>query len=179
MKKIWGNKGINKNKKMIRTKKEVWVEMFPFGEMCEKLVIEYLETNHKTFLMERRNDNKYDFMMATKNGIYTYEVKGDNFCVAPTILNGRKIQGTDSGNMFIEFQQSELPSGIEVTTADWFVYYYYHLDKLYFIKTEKLRELIAQNQFVIGTVWYDKKPNLGYLIPRDKFAHHFIICDIE
>jgi hypothetical protein len=52
------------------------------------------------------------------------------------------------------------------------------MSKLYFIKTEKLRELIKNNQFVVGTVWYDKKPNLGYLIPRDKFAEHFIIVDI-
>lgn len=164
---------------MKKNRKQIWAEKYPFGEMCERLVIEFMEKHHNTFLIERCNDNRYDFMMGTQHGIYTYEVKGDNYCIPPTFLNGKKIQGTDSGNMFIEFQQNELPSGIEVTTADWFIYYYFHLDKMYFIRTEKLRELINNNQFVVGTVWNESNPNMGYLIPRDKYAEHFIVYDMK
>jgi hypothetical protein len=160
-------------------KKQIYNKQLPFGKKCENAVIKFMEKNHNTTLLEQRDDNKYDFKMNTKKGILTYEVKGDKHCIPDEIREGKRIRGYDSGNLFIEFEQSGKPSGIEVTLADWYVYVYYYLGVMYCIKTDKLRQLIKDNDFVVKTVNDEETPNRGYLIPREQYKEHFIIYNIR
>ncbi len=121
---------------------------------------EYIDSNH---------DNKYDLKML-KNGVETtYEIKTDVKC-APLF---------DTGNIFIEYESRGKASGISVTKADWFVTHFLYLKEIWFIKSDKLRNLIQENNFPIfkdaGDIGSETH---GYLINRKKFKQHFYVQKI-
>jgi len=119
-------------------------------------------------LIHYNNDYRYDIRMEKDGKEMTYEVKTDVFCT-PRFNN-------DTGNMFIEFFSRDKPSGITVTEADWFVMYYKYLKEIWYIKTDKLKYLITQNDFFISEYSGDQGSNTkGYLIPRRDFTNDFII----
>ena len=69
-----------------------------------------------------------------------------------------------TGNVFIEFQSRNEPSGIETTTADWwFIYIKKDLSKCIRIKTDELRQLIKDKTFRI-VPGGDENTSMGYLI---------------
>ena len=105
------------------------------------------------------NDNSYDFVIKKGFEVKTYEVKTDFFI--------RK--DFDTGNMFIEYECRNKPSGISTTSADWYVYYYFNLDELWFIKTSDLKDLIEEYTFLTTFQSGDDNSNTrGYLIPRNE-----------
>ena len=139
------------------------------GNEGEMVVVNFLETKGLTHLSSN-NDNKYDVKMCDENGVeLTYEIKTDVKC-APLF---------DTGNIFIEFESRGKVSGIVVTEADWFVTYFKYLNEAWFIKTDKLKELIRENDFPtfkdagdIGSATH------GYLIKRKDFKKYFYVCKI-
>ena len=152
------------------------------GNEGEKVVIEFLEKKWLTYV-ESNKDNKNHFKIIAHNTQYsvyydynkarmkelTYEVKTDVKC-APLF---------DTGNLFIEYSSRKKPSGIEVTQADWFVTYFQFLNELWFIKTEKLRELIKNNDFPVFKDAGDHGSEThGYLINRRKYFEHFYVTSI-
>lgn len=114
-------------------------------------------------------DNKYDLKML-KNGVETtYEIKTDVKC-APLF---------DTGNIFIEFESRGKLSGISVTKADWFVTYFEFLKEIWFIKSNKLKKLIEDNDFPIFKDAGDiNSQTHGYLINRKQFKNHFYVSKI-
>jgi len=108
------------------------------GNDGEVAVIKFLESKGST-LIRTNNDNKYDLKMESNGKVTTYEIKTDVKC-APLF---------DTGNIFIEFSSRKKPSGIQVTQADWFVTYFQYLNELWFIKSDKLQELIKTNEFPV------------------------------
>jgi hypothetical protein len=101
--------------------------------------------------------------------------KTDVFCVPDTIINGRTIRGKDTGNIFIEFSCRGKDSGVKVTQADWFVYYYKFLGELWLIKVGELKDLITNNNFKVGVGGDPGSNSSGYLIPRKKFRDNFLV----
>jgi hypothetical protein len=80
----------------------------------------------------------------------------------------------DTGNIFIEFESRGKDSGITVTTAEWFVTYFKHFNEIWYIKSNKLRKLISENDFKKHTDSGDLGSNTkGYLIPRYQFKKYF------
>jgi hypothetical protein len=90
------------------------------------------------------------------------------------VLNGKVISGRDTGNIFIEFSCRGKDSGIKVTQADWFVYYFKYLGELWLIQVEDLRKLIRENNFRVGIGGDPGSDSSGYLIPRKKFRDKFL-----
>ena len=93
----------------------------------------------------------------------TYEVKTDVF-VSPK---------KDSGNLVVEFESRGKPSGINVTEADYYVYYMPKLNEVWNIKMDDLKNLIDNNNFKKvsgGDVGSDTKM---YLIRRSFYKKHF------
>ena len=138
------------------------------GNDGEKILVKYLEDKGCKFL-NFNDDNKYDIKMIKKNKITTYEIKTDVKC-APLF---------DTGNIFIEFNSRNKPSGINTTQADWFVTYFRFLKEIWFIKTSKLKKLIENNDFQqfknagdIGSATH------GYLINRKNFKQYFHVHKI-
>jgi hypothetical protein len=96
--------------------------------------------------------------------LVSYEIKTDVFC-RPDF---------DTGNIFIEFASRGKDSGITVTKAEWFVTYFKHFREMWYIKSDKLRELISENEFKVHNDSGDLGSNTkGYLIPRYQFKKYF------
>ena len=139
------------------------------GNDGETAVRTFLESQGATF-KESNHDNKYDLKMLVKGLEKTYEIKTD-VKVAPLF---------DTGNIFIEYESRNKPSGIATSKADWFVTYFLFLNELWFIKTETLRKLILENEYPtfkdagdIGSATH------GYLLPRKDVKEYFHVCKIQ
>lgn len=138
------------------------------GNQGEIVIKEFLEHKGCIFIQEN-NDNKYDLKMSKNNVETTYEIKTDVLCKPER----------DTGNLFIEFNCRNKPSGIEVSQADWFVTYFKFLNEIWFIKTSKLKQLIKDNNFYVIKNGGDIGSNThGYLIKREKFKEHFHVYKI-
>ena len=138
------------------------------GNEGEQSVVTFLQSKGYT-LINKNNNNKYDIKMMNGNREITYEIKTD-VKVAPLF---------DTGNIFIEFSSRKKPSGILVTEADWFVTYFKYLNELWFIKSEKLMDLIGENDFPVFKDAGDMGSEThGYLINRKDFKQWFYVCKI-
>ena len=141
------------------------LELASLGEVTVK---EFLEKNGCVF-KNYNDDNKYDLKMSKKNKDVTYEIKTDFKC-APLF---------DTGNLFVEYECRNKPSGIMVTQADWYVNYFPYFNELWFIKSHELKQLIADNDFPTfidaGDINSETK---GYLINRKKHRNHFHVYKI-
>ena len=79
-----------------------------------------------------------------------------------------------TGHIFIEYESRGKDSGITVTTAEWFVTYFKYFNEIWYIKSNKLRKLISENNFKTHTDSGDFGSNTkGYLIPRYQFKKYF------
>lgn len=115
------------------------------------------------------HDNQYDLAFTFNGERKTYEVKTDFKC-APLF---------DTGNLFVEYQSRNKPSGISTTQADWFVTYFIYFNELWFIKTNKLKQLLSDNNFPTFLDAGDiDSATHGYLIKRKDFKNHFNVFKI-
>lgn len=138
------------------------------GNQGETIIKEFLEQKGCIFI-DTNNDNKYDLKMLKNNVETTYEIKTDVLC----------NPSRDTGNMFVEFQCRNKPSGIETSKAEWFVTYFKFLNEIWFIKTQKLKNLISKNNFYVIKNGGDIGSNThGYLIKREKFKEYFNVYKI-
>jgi hypothetical protein len=138
------------------------------GNQGETVIVEFLVAKGLTYL-ESNDDNRYDFIMLKNNTEVTYEVKTDVLC-KPSY---------DTGNMFVEFKCRNKPSGIETSQAKWFVTYFKFLNEIWFIKSDKLRQIIKDNYFHIIKNGGDiGSQTHGYLINRKKFKKHFKVYNL-
>lgn len=91
-----------------------------------------LRTRGKVVYVSLNNDNRWDLELTMPDGRFiTVEVKHD-------------MTHERTGNLGVEFECRGKASGIDVTMADWWCFALY--DGFWVIKTDKLRELIAQNR---------------------------------
>lgn len=135
------------------------------GESGEETVRKDLESMGAKFIGDNK-DNKYDLIIEKNNKEISYEIKTDVFC-SPI---------RDTGNIFVEYECRGKKSGILVSKADWFVTYYKNLNEIWYIKTDKLKELINNNPMKVVTFAGDANSNTkGVLVPRNKYKEQFII----
>ena len=134
------------------------------GEKGEEFIKNFLISKNFKFLSDNKN-NKYDLLMSYNNSPITYEIKTD-------ILLSKE---RDTGNMVVEFESREKPSGISVTQADYYVYYIPKLGEIWNIKINVLKNLIEKENFKVvsgGDIGSNTKM---YLIPRKKYSNYFKI----
>ena len=139
------------------------------GEAGEGIVRLDLELVGGRFIGDNKN-NTHDLVMEMPKrsgdgyNLISYEIKTDVFC-RPDL---------DTGNLFIEFESRGKKSGISVTKAEWFVTYFKHFREIWYIKSDKLRDLISNNEFRMTELSGDLNSNTkGYLIPRYQFKKYF------
>ena len=140
-----------------------------FGDNGEEFICEYLQ-NKGLKLINTNKDYKYDLKMLKNNKEVKYEVKTDD----------KVSKITDTKNHFVEFEcvnrytRKLRPSGISTSESDWYVFYYIHINEIWFIKTKTLRDLVKNNNFRIFYEAGDKEnPTNGYLINRNDFKKYF------
>lgn len=133
------------------------------GEFGERVICEDLTYLGGEFITDNKT-NTHDLVFLFKDKIITYECKTDIY--------------RDTGNMFIETECRGKASGIEVTKAEWFVTFYKHLDELWYIKTDKLRDILKNFEHKEITQGGDKGSNTkGILLNRNMFRDEFIVRD--
>lgn len=144
------------------------------GEEGEKIVALYLMLVHDMRFIGYNDDNRFDVLMSKKDTSEekTFEVKTDYYVK----------EGDDTGNIAIEIRHNNKPSGISVTKADVFIYYFRNLpeDNMWMIETSKLKSLIKENisemRLVMGG---DSNTTQMVLIPKHKFKSSFYIDEVK
>jgi hypothetical protein len=143
-------------------------EDLKLGNEGEYIILDFLIENGCGFI-DTNDNNKYDIKVSKNNKEVTYEIKTD-YKIAPLF---------DTGNIFIEFESRGKKSGISVTEADWFVTYLIHFKEAWFIKTNKLKQLISENNFQVFKDAGDiNSATHGYLINRKNFKKHFHVFKV-
>lgn len=143
------------------------------GERGQNEVNAFLEQTYGASLLSSNYTNRYDSTIDIPTpsplgqGIMTVEVKTD-FLVTPE---------RDTGNLFIEVQSRDKPSGINVCTGDWFLYYFKHLRQLWAIRPKALLTLVGEGLHH-GTLRLVGGGDIGsntqgILVPRDTHHQHF------
>jgi hypothetical protein len=134
------------------------------GEQGEEFIKNHLISKGFTFV-DKNNDNKYDLMMSYEDKKISYEIKTD------VLLSEKK----DTGNLVVEFESRNKPSGISVSEAEYYVYYIPNFKEIWNIKMSNLRKLILSENFRI-VIGGDKGSNTKmYLIDREKYKEYFKI----
>jgi hypothetical protein len=137
------------------------------GEEGEEFIKEFLIKKGFVFISDNKNNN-FDLIMSYKDREFKYEIKTD-------VLLSKE---NDTGNLVVEFESRNKPSGISITKADYFVYFIPKLGEIWNIRVDKLKKLINKNNFkkvVGGDVGSNTKM---YLIKRENFKNHFIVHNI-
>ena len=87
------------------------------------------------------------------------------------VKNDRMIHKT--GNLFIEYESRDKPSGLATTTADYWIYRMSELDSSLILPTKALKEVcrvyFKQNIFIKNGV--DNNTSKGFLIPLTRLLN--------
>jgi len=133
------------------------------GEAGENVVIEDLISMGAIYDSNNK-DNTHDIIVIFNNEKISYECKTDIY--------------DDTGNMFIETNCRGKESGILVTKAKWFVTYFKQLNEIWYIKTDKLKEILNKCEHKIAEQSGDANSNtIGVLLNKYMFRNDFIVRD--
>jgi hypothetical protein len=106
-----------------------------FGQKYEKILLDLIP--HDSHILSCGYCKEYDFKMIRDGKEYVYEVKADR-------------RSINTGNMVIEYECSDKPSGITTTQACCYAYFVVRpLDQwdLYLIPTDEIRRMIKDKEF--------------------------------
>lgn len=143
------------------------------GQVGEKTIVEFLLKKDKKFqFVTFNNDKLYDFILDRDGKDIKFECKTDCY---------EHFKGYNTNNIFIEVRHKGNPSGVMVTEADFFVYYFPFHEKVYFIKTKELKRLLIENQglFIRKELSGDEGRVTGYTINRFEAEEYFKVFSIE
>jgi hypothetical protein len=133
------------------------------GEEGEMVILNDLITMGATYDSNNKT-NTHDIIVNFKGKNIHYECKTDFF--------------DDTGNMFIETSCRGKASGIEVTKADWFVTYFKKLNEVWYIKTNRLKQILNEHTHRKTTQCGDDGSNTeGVLLNKNQFRDDFIVRD--
>lgn len=137
------------------------------GELQVMRMLELLGGTSPRFNKTKTHDIIMYFAVDTGfgRGDVSFEVKTDVY-VTPE---------RDSGNMFLESECRGQRSGITVTKADWFIYYFPALDEIWCIRRENLIKLIKEEHPPKVTGGDPGSNTKGWLMQCERFAPHFTI----
>ena len=135
------------------------------GEQGELFIRKFMEAKNFKYINNCKTFH-YDLKMGYNGNEYTYEIKTD-------------VYKKDTGNLVIEFECRNKPSGINLTQADYFVYFYPFLGEIWTIRCSELRKLIANTKPLIFEGAGDKGSNTKLYRLKKKdigsyFKLHFI-----
>lgn len=99
------------------------------GEEGEAFIRAFQESKGFVYV-DNCKSKEYDLRMSYRGKEYTYEIKTDVYKI-------------DTGNLVIEFECRGKASGINVTKADYFTYFFPRLGEIWNIRCKDLRELIS------------------------------------
>jgi|TARA_R100001443_G_scaffold12034_2_gene21516 hypothetical protein len=141
-------------------------ESLSSGKQSENIVLSMIRNKYPKAYIKEGYHKEYDIMIPEIN--QTVEVKKD-------------FKSKHTGNIVIEMEMNNKPSGLQTTTADWWVF---HLDKkeVVWISLNKLKEMIMFEDYTlvefIGKG--DDVSKLAYLAPKkDLYAYSDKIKELK
>jgi hypothetical protein len=138
------------------------------GEEGEDTIIRYMQALGFQ-LIDKCNDNRYDFCMSYNGRKHSYELKTDMYCTPKN----------DTGNLVVEIESRGKSSGISVTHAEYFVTYFPHLGEIWNIKTEDLKRLINDFEIPLKEGKGDPGSNTKFfLIKKETYKQYFKVHKI-
>lgn len=127
-------------------------ESLSSGKQSENIVLKMVQNKYPKAYIKEGYHKEYDIMIPEINK--TIEVKKD-------------FKSQYTGNVVIEMEMNNRPSGLQTTTADWWVF---HLDEteIVWITLERLKEMVEFEDYnlveFIGEG--DEISKQAYLVPK-------------
>jgi hypothetical protein len=108
-------------------------ESLSSGKQSENIVLSMIKNKYPKAYIKEGYHKEYDIMIPEIN--QTVEVKKD-------------FKSKHTGNIVIEMEMNNKPSGLQTTTADWWVF---HLDEkeVVWISLDKLKEMIMFEDYTL------------------------------
>jgi len=135
-----------------------FTEDLEFGRIYEKKLLDHVEC--ESYIIKDMYFKEYDVeTFDTLKNTIRYEVKADRMSYK-------------SHNIVIEFECSNIPSGISTTTAHYYAYFSvrpYDLYDLYIIPVSILKKLIRKNKYKRIIAGGDNKASRMYLFDMHTF----------
>jgi len=127
-------------------------ESLTSGQKSENLVLDIIKKKYPKAFLKEGYHKEYDIMIPEINK--TVEVKKD-------------FKSQYTGNVVIEVEMNNRPSGLETSTADWWVFHLNDIE-LVWIKLKRLKELVKSEDY--NLVEYigkgDTISKLAYLVKK-------------
>lgn len=141
-----------------------WKDDLAFGKAYELLVPEILEHEHEEVMQTEGNVPEYDIRLRGGGQEVLYESKADRKAVY-------------TGNIVIEFEKGDgTPSGIQVTTAAYWVYWIHKTNIAYIIPVDVIKAAITDKLYdSIKRTWNSKM----YCFPTSFFDDYRIEYDMS
>lgn len=140
-----------------------------FGTKYQRVLHHLVEYEKYEEAPKDRKFSEYDvkYYDAVGNSMMI-EVKADTYNIA-------------TGNIFIEYESNGVPSGISVTTADYWVVFCHNpmgdVINWYYIPTDYIRDLIRNQNYLFSCRAGYKKLSKGYLFREDWFRKYQELLD--
>lgn len=136
-----------------------------FGKKYEKIALQYLVYDTVEFAPDKKFSD-YDFVVTNNDKTTKYEVKSDRLTYK-------------TGNLAIEYECSDKPSGVSTTKADYYMYFTIKPDNThdcYRIPVDVLKSYVGKGKKMRGG---DGWKSLMTLVPISTFEEYkfFIFTD--
>jgi len=146
------------------------------NEKVEIFIANFLSTEGmKVLEINKKKNDEFDFLVEDKDGnIKTIELKTED-------RNIKKEK--DTGNLYVEFECNDKPSGISTSKSDLYMFYLINIGELWRIDTPKLKHILfLHKSFKISP--YSGDPNnrtRAILVPRTigQIKEQFEIIDVK
>ena len=138
-----------------------WKKSFELGLKYEKLLPDYVEEGYDEYVKApNKQFPDWDAKFRYGNEWRHYEVKAD-------------FSANKTGNLFIEYRHTGVPSGISLTKSEYYVFFILNGEELvdvYEIPTEILKEKCNSGRYRTATCYNSGwNKSEGYLIPIKEF----------
>lgn len=129
-----------------------FLEDLRYGKKYEELALQYIDYDTYSF----NNTKEYDIEICFKGAFIRYEVKRDRLA-------------DKTGNVAIEFNYNNRDSGLNSTTADYWILFV--KDDCYIVPVEELRKLTKDCRIVKGGDGYKSRM---YLLKYDTLNKYIV-----
>ena len=133
-----------------------------FARLYENLLLNYIHEDFEEaeFCPDNSLFNEWDVKVSKGNYVCKYEVKADRWA-------------NKTGNIFIEYENNNRPSGISTTQADIYAYFVVKNSNdadCYLIPVKFIRTLIESGDYKKITQCGDGMRVKGFLMPLNRFV---------
>jgi hypothetical protein len=137
------------------------------GDIGEFILPILLQRFKDLTIISRLQNSDGDVILSDGFNDVLYEIKTDLY--------------KKTGNICIEYECRNKPSGLYITKAKWFCIYLLNLHEMWIIECLKLKEIIEKDKCNFKKINAKNKQNnntLCYLLPRYKYKNYFYIYRI-